>query len=147
MSPRNTIWGEAQVSTLTIFWPHASAVEIAGMLGPQFTKNAVIGKAFRLGLPKIPAAERQRRTSEGRKSDRPADETPCDEPDPQQPAATVTYQGREMPVSEAHRLSGTAIALSVVKQRLGMGWPLMRALTHGLGCRKGSCSVRPLVRD
>jgi hypothetical protein len=61
MIPRESIWGEAQVSALTIFWPHASAAEIAGMLGPQFTRNAVIGKAWRLGILAISEAERLRR--------------------------------------------------------------------------------------
>jgi len=117
-------WTEAAVGFLQISWAHASAAEIAKtltiMTGEEFTAKMISGKAKLLGFPKISTDEKVRRSLAGNA-----------------PTMTVNYQGREMPLYEAHRLSGTAIPLERVRSRVKSGWPLMRALTHGVGRRSG----------
>ena len=45
------LWTESQVRRLVQLWhDRLSAARIARALGPEFTRNAVVGKLFRLGL-------------------------------------------------------------------------------------------------
>lgn len=49
---RSGAWTPANLETLRTMWDEgATASEIARALGPLFTRNAIIGKAHRLGLP------------------------------------------------------------------------------------------------
>lgn len=50
----HTFWTDEEVAYLRQNWLKATATEIAKALGKSFTRNAVIGKAHRLGLPKKP---------------------------------------------------------------------------------------------
>lgn len=50
-------WTEARVAKLRELWPTKSASQIAKQLG-GVTRNAVIGKAHRLGLPAKAARDR-----------------------------------------------------------------------------------------
>jgi hypothetical protein len=43
-------WTEALESVVAEHYPTEKAIDIAKRLGPEFTKNAVIGKAFRMGI-------------------------------------------------------------------------------------------------
>ena len=48
---KTPLWTEPQVRRLVSLWhDRLSAARIAGALGPQFSRNAVVGKLFRLGL-------------------------------------------------------------------------------------------------
>lgn len=117
-------WTESAVGFLKISYAHESAREIANMLtmmtGEEFTDKAVRGKAYSLHLPKIGKDEIARRSVAANTS-----------------SLAVTYQGREMPLCEAHKLSGTPLRLEVVRSRVKAGWPLLRALTHGVERRSG----------
>lgn len=55
---RDSPWHEADVAILKARWPTRSASQISRDLEYRFTRNAVIGKAHRLGLP----AKREART-------------------------------------------------------------------------------------
>lgn len=44
-------WTPARITLLRECWPDASATVIAKRIGDGCTRNAVLGKAFRLGLP------------------------------------------------------------------------------------------------
>ncbi|MGE0256954.1 MAG: GcrA family cell cycle regulator [Alphaproteobacteria bacterium] len=66
------VWGERACDLLRALWTEGrSASAIASRLGEGFTRNAVIGKAHRLGLEKRPSpiqlkhGKRRRRRSSG----------------------------------------------------------------------------------
>ncbi len=65
--PQNR-WTAKRVTFLCDNWLVISTRKIAKALGSEFTRNMVIGKAHRLGLPEIYMGERQRRISEGTKA-------------------------------------------------------------------------------
>ncbi len=49
-------WLPREIDLLTELWAKGlTASEIAEAMGPDFTRNAVIGKAHRLGLPARPS--------------------------------------------------------------------------------------------
>jgi GcrA cell cycle regulator len=51
MPAKDTIWTEAKIEEIRALWGKGlTAREIADRLGEQFSRAAVIGKAFRLGL-------------------------------------------------------------------------------------------------
>ena len=51
MPRQESVWNEDRVAYLKGQWLQASATTIAKELGAGITRNAVIGKAARLGLP------------------------------------------------------------------------------------------------
>ncbi len=56
MAEQSTIWTPARIGTLQELWGSGlSAKEIAARLGSGITRNAVIGKAHRLGLSSRPS--------------------------------------------------------------------------------------------
>jgi hypothetical protein len=57
------VWSPEHVRILRELWESHSAAEIARTLNR--TKNSVLGKAWRLGLPEIPFAECWRRQAAG----------------------------------------------------------------------------------
>jgi len=56
MTNRHTNWTREQIALLFEYWPTTSSREIAKMLnrrfGTKYTRNAVLGKCFRIGLVK-----------------------------------------------------------------------------------------------
>lgn len=47
-----TDWSAEDIALLTKEWPHKSARDIAAMFAGKFSRGAVIGKAYRLKLPR-----------------------------------------------------------------------------------------------
>jgi hypothetical protein len=98
-------WTEASVNQLRRLWRAGlTAAKIVEVMGPPFTRNAILGKAWRLGL----ASRRERRAP------RPVD--------PAAPNSGVRADGRSLPrpwVPADDRLLGEYRAAGLTSEKIG----------------------------
>ena len=65
----SSVWTTSQVRRLVVLWnERASAKRIARILGPEFTRSAVVGKLFRMGLRRTDEQRSEAQSVGGRRS-------------------------------------------------------------------------------
>ncbi|MFQ3666697.1 MAG: GcrA family cell cycle regulator [Sphingomonadaceae bacterium] len=128
-------WTEERIALLTKYWQEGhSASQIAEALGEGLTRNAVIGKAHRLGLAARPsplkgADGKEESAPRARKRAAPAEpaEAPEAEPAPAAPEPVAEALAPSAPAAPARRRAGapktTRVTLLDLNDRI-CKWPI-----------------------